>query len=262
LLFVAPVLPWLYRNWLVTGNPVYPMFSSIIPTRDWSAEQARTFGLFFRYYNWAKASGSRLGELQRKELLLFVALCFLVTFVIAVLRTKRRPLRDLLVFAAVILMFALWLTGLYFRFWLPALMCLALFVGRLCADRWSERTLTWSAVLVLIAGLSLLARSERDRFSSELRMVTGQSSREQEYRDIPLWNTWSYINSTTPKDAHVLVASFVTTFGISSGGAFWAHRPCYTTDSHVQGFIQFGDWTAFVTAAPIMPLAIAGGVAV
>ncbi|HEX3855253.1 MAG TPA: hypothetical protein VHW01_30025, partial [Polyangiaceae bacterium] len=39
----APVAPWLLRNWLETGNPIYPLASTIFPTRDWTPEHGAVF---------------------------------------------------------------------------------------------------------------------------------------------------------------------------------------------------------------------------
>ena len=53
LLAVAMVVPWLVKNWLLTGNPVYPLLSAWFPHPHWSEAQAMilsnkhspTFGL-------------------------------------------------------------------------------------------------------------------------------------------------------------------------------------------------------------------------
>ena len=209
LVSVVPVLPWLLRNWRVTGNPLYPMLSSLIPTRDWSEEQARVFSLFFRYYNWAKASGSRLGLHQRKELLVGVALCAVVAMIVAIAVARRRDLREILVFAAVMIGMALGLTGLYFRFWLPATMCLALFAASVAAAKWSERAMVWAAVLLLAVGLSIRVRAESEELPRDLRMAAGLSSRDQEYGTDPMWSTWSYINTKTPVGAHFSSRRFI-----------------------------------------------------
>jgi hypothetical protein len=148
----------------------------------------------------------------------------------------------------VVLLVALDITGLYFRFWLPAIACLVLFFGSVLSERWSASAVAWSAVLLLVAACTLQARAERGRFASDLRMAMGQTSRDQEYRDQPLWNTWTYLNGQTPADAHVLMAAFYTSFGASSGGAFWVRRACYSTDSHLQGFIRLSDWPAFLAS--------------
>ena len=40
ILAVAMVLPWLMKNWLLAGNPVYPLLYAWFPHPYWSAEQA------------------------------------------------------------------------------------------------------------------------------------------------------------------------------------------------------------------------------
>jgi hypothetical protein len=43
LVAVAMVGPWLVKNWLLTGNPVYPLLYRWFPNPCWSAEQALVF---------------------------------------------------------------------------------------------------------------------------------------------------------------------------------------------------------------------------
>jgi len=40
LLALVPVVPWVLKNWLLTGNPVYPLLYGLLPTPHWSAPQA------------------------------------------------------------------------------------------------------------------------------------------------------------------------------------------------------------------------------
>jgi len=43
LVAVIMVGPWLVKNWLLTGNPVYPLFYDWFPSPHWSPEQAAVF---------------------------------------------------------------------------------------------------------------------------------------------------------------------------------------------------------------------------
>ncbi|MGO9245018.1 MAG: ArnT family glycosyltransferase [Verrucomicrobiia bacterium] len=43
LVVVAVVAPWLVKNWLLTGNPVYPLLYRLFPNPHWNAEQALIF---------------------------------------------------------------------------------------------------------------------------------------------------------------------------------------------------------------------------
>ena len=39
----AMVVPWLLKNWLLAGNPVYPLFHHWFPNPHWTAQQAEVF---------------------------------------------------------------------------------------------------------------------------------------------------------------------------------------------------------------------------
>jgi hypothetical protein len=43
LVVVAMVAPWLVKNWLLTGNPVYPILYRLFPSPHWTAGQALVF---------------------------------------------------------------------------------------------------------------------------------------------------------------------------------------------------------------------------
>ncbi len=252
LLSGLPVLTWLYRAWRLTGNPVFPMFSKVIPTRDWSEEQGRVFHHFFMLNNWGMSYGERLSATARSRLLIAVGLLILLLSVVALLRTRRPARRDLLIFASVLSLSALGVTGLYLRFWLPAFMSLCLLFAAALAEKWSTRS--WALVPALAltaAGIGLHLHARRPRLfdgglAADLRMALGLSSMDQEYQHTTVWDMWNAIHATTPENAHILVAAFYTTFAASSGGAFWADRACYVTDSHLQHYIRFDDWEDFM----------------
>ncbi|MGA2221377.1 MAG: glycosyltransferase family 39 protein [Verrucomicrobiia bacterium] len=61
LLAAAVVLPWLMKNWLFMGNPVYPLLDSVFHSPHWSAEQAALFAqkhyASFNWNGWAQFAG-------------------------------------------------------------------------------------------------------------------------------------------------------------------------------------------------------------
>jgi hypothetical protein len=242
-----PVVPWFLRSWRLTGNPVYPAFSGVLPSRDWNGELARAFGLFFRYYNWGKRFGTSWSPDARALLLTAASILVLGGCALAITRTRQREVRSLLVMAALSIGLSLSVTGLYFRFWLPALTCLLLAALWWLSKR-APRERFWapSAALLLALGIVLRFRGEGPEFHRELRIAFGSQTLDEAYRDDPLWDTWRLINTQTPPGAHVLIAAFYPTFGASSGGAFWVDRPVYVTDSALQGYIHLEDWPSFV----------------
>jgi hypothetical protein len=250
-LSVLPVVPWLYRNWRLTGNPVYPLLSSVFPTRDWSQEQSRVTGQFFRLYNWAKGAGAHLSAQNRALLIVAAGVGIVAAVSLAYRRSKDAARRDVIVFSTVMVLASLAVTALYFRFWLPSFAVVCALIGALVAERpqLERRAVPIAAGLVAV-GLFLHERQPRFRMydaglASDVRIALGLSS-AQEYRksDIIL-DMWSTINEITPRDARVLIVAFYTTFGASSGGAFWCKRACYVTDSHLQDYIRLEDWPSF-----------------
>jgi hypothetical protein len=248
LIALLPVLPWLVRNGLLTGNPVYPMLSSIIPTRDWSPELARVFSQFFRYYNWGKAYAHQWSETRRAVMLACTSAVILGACALAIWRTKHGELRSLLILGTVLLATALGVTGLYFRFWLPSMLCLCLAATAVLGR---QRFVPAASCAILLLGLLLRIRAEvlspvGVGVAGDLRIALGLQSLGEAYKHEPVWETWQYINSHTPPDSHILIGAFYTTFGASSGGAFWLDRAAYVTDSQLQGYIHLESWDSFL----------------
>jgi hypothetical protein len=245
---LAAVLPWFVRNAVLTGNPLYPMLSTWLPTRDWPAEHAAIFGRYVKYYAWAP--GRLLTEFQRQQLLVVAALLVALAALVAAWLVDDRVRRSVIAFATIFILISISLTGLTFRYWLPAIMCLALVAGTWCAQRWSRRVLVFPAVVLLIVGLAIHARRgfyfhQPLGLRGDLRMATGISTFEGEYASDPLVNIWEYINLNTPPDARILFGAFYTTYGASSYAGFWVNRTCYTTDSHFQAYFPLSDWDSF-----------------
>jgi hypothetical protein len=248
LVAALPVLPWFARNAIQTGNPVYPLFSGLIPTRDWNPDLARAFSLFFRYYNWAKRFAGQWSLDRRALVLACAAAVILAACLVTLWRAKRPEIRSLVLLATLLLGTALWSTGLYFRFWLPALICLLLAVAAALGPR-SSRFWVPAATALLAAGLLLRVRNEEggmSAFRRHFRVALGLDGLDDAYSHSYVWDTWKYINAHTEPGAHILIAAFYPTFGASSGGGFWVDRPVYVTDSQLQGFIHLDSWPSFL----------------
>lgn len=250
-LATLPVLPWLGRNAILTGNPVYPMFSGLIPSRDWNPELSHRFGNYFRYYNWAQNSFRGFGEETRKVLLV-VAAIVLVAIAVFIYRRASTPLsRALVVFTVVPLIAWLPVVGLYFRFWLPMLpivwLQLAAFAAHYVASR---RWVAWPPVAGLAVWLVIWLRAlaqDTSGFVADLRMGFGLTQPVQEFASDELWQAFRFLNQETPKSANVLFAAFSTTFGpTSAGGSYWVDRACFATDATLQGYIRSSAWPEFV----------------
>lgn len=245
LLALVPVLPWLGRNWWCTGNPFYPMFSGVFPTRDWSAEQATVFERYIHYYSWGIRSNMALGT--RKLLILAVAGAVLCCGLVTMRCTKQRSAQYLALFATAFIVPSLLLTGLFFRYLLPAIFALSLVVAAELNQRLARwPNLRWDIAIVLAALTGADYFRRPPELAADMRVALGMSSVEAEQSDDSFWPMWRYINEKTPADAKVMMAAFYTTFGASSFGNFFVDRRCYTTDSHLQTFIPFDAWSTFL----------------
>jgi hypothetical protein len=253
LIAMVPTLPWFARNWHLTGNPLYPMASSFIPSRDWSVEQGAIFGTFIKYYSWGVASGANMGEPTRKLLMLAAALAVLAGAAFVYWLVKDGRLRVLLSFSAVHIMICIALTGLVFRYWLPGIICMLLVVcaaGAKALDpyvsRGSLKYLPAIALMLVALGVQSLEEMQKSTLRRDFRVATGISTHDVETAEDPAEQTWRFIHQHTAPDARVLVAAFYSTFGASSFGCFRAERHCFTTDSHLQTYIDLTEWPTFL----------------
>jgi hypothetical protein len=152
--WAAVMTPWLAKNVVDTGNPVYPLAYNVFGARHWDAAMDR---------KWSNAHGPRpvSAELLWASIRdvagrsdwqspLYVALAPL-----AFLRPGSRRFATA-VGAYVVYLFLTWwlLTHRLDRFWLPMLPPLAVLAG-LGAD-WSRR-LGWTLLLIPLVALSVLA---------------------------------------------------------------------------------------------------------
>jgi hypothetical protein len=119
-LIAAPVLPWLARAFVLTGNPVFPLFAGRIPTRDYTPEHAAQFDKYNRYMVWAGNHTSWTLE-KRQHILELVALMFCVMGVIAYTRMRSRLGRGTVVVCVAVALAQVLSVGLYVRYWIPIL---------------------------------------------------------------------------------------------------------------------------------------------
>jgi hypothetical protein len=254
----APICLWPLRNFLVTGNPIYPMFAGFIETRDWSIEQTQIFSRFSHYYGWGVASGARLNEEARKALIFLSALLVVGTAGLLSWLTRDLTLRILLAVATIYTVLCTLMMGLVFRYWLFGIVCFTLvatIVLRQLVPLEGRRRAIALALITMAFLVQIDAeRRQPRRFFDDLTIATGVRTPEQVHADDPVWQLWGKVRKLTPADAKILVAAFYTTFGASSFGCFPIDRECFTTDSMMQRFIRLDTWPAFlnsVTAAGI-----------
>jgi len=222
---VLPVLPFLVRSWLVTGNPVFPLGAQWIRSRDFSSELAREFENYNRYLLWASG---HTWSLERRTLIVRIT-GLLVLFAGALIAlTRRTPLaRWASVLITVTFLIQLFATGLYVRYWIPILAILELpllaLLGKVLADRRAQAPL-----IALSAALSLLCARKGlqsvDNDVGDLVKTAFGLMKQRQYleRHQQLFPVYEFINRELPASAGVMLAAYC--------GGFFIDRTTYCAD--------------------------------
>ena len=224
-LILLPVLPFLVRSWLTTGNPIFPMAAQWIRSRDFSSSIAGEFESYNRYLVWASAHA---WPLARRKLILRITALVVLGAGVAVAVTRRSPVaRWASIVITVTLLTQLFATGLYGRYWIPVLAIFELpmlaLLGKVLADRRAQ----W-AVVALSAALSLLCarrglQSVENDVSGLVTTALGLSEqRAYLERHIPLFPIYEFANRELPAEAGVMLAEYC--------GGFYVDRATYCAD--------------------------------
>src|SRR5262249_36345614 len=173
----APTCLWLLRNFLVTGNPVFPMLAGLIATRDWSIEQTQILSRYMHYYSWGVASGAQLSEEARKALVLLTALLVVGTAGLLSWLTRDTALRILLALATIYTVLCVLLTGLVFRYWLFGIVCFTL-VAAIVLRQWVPQLARRRAIALALITIACLVQIDGERrrprrFIDDLSIATG-----------------------------------------------------------------------------------------
>jgi len=241
-LALLPVAPWLVRSAWVTGNPLFPMFARVIPTRDLSPLLSKQFDDYNRYMLWATRFGAHWSLEQRKLILAAIALVAVALAGIAFTRLRSYMARALVLVTAGTVLAQLAAVGLYARYWIPSFAVMALplsmwFAGRV---RLSQRT-GW---LVLVAATLVGSLYQaRQGLNGAARDATGlvrtafglESQRDFLLRHLPLYPLYERANQL-PADSKILLSTYC--------GGFYLDRTTYCAES-VQTALRLTAWEHF-----------------
>lgn len=237
-----PVLPWLLRSALVTGNPFFPMFAQQIQSRDFTGPQSAAFDSYNRYLVWGVGAGAEWGLGMRKAILAGVALAIAAVGLFVQRRltsfTARTTARFVL--GAIILQLAA--AGLYKRYWIPLLavveLPLLLLLGDFLRRAWLRPALVaGTALLSLLAGLKALDGVQRDIAGLAKTALGLEPQTEFLRRQLPLYPLYEKANRELAPNAGVMLAMYC--------GGFHLDRSTYCVDI-VQSSLRVSSWPEFV----------------
>jgi hypothetical protein len=267
-LALLPVLPWLWRTLRVTGDPVYPLLTSVFPARDWSRDAEQVYTAYFRYYNlW----GPPEWDLAMRQRIWAGALLLTAAVTVAsFLRWRDGNARFLMVLTGALLWLGLATTGLTFRLLAPVYPLLALLLCLRLAAPLTQRRGTQAAVLAVLAlnGAYALPGTLKELPWTSGAAVGRISRRDYLAHTLRISRVWEALNrlpaegaalapgSGPLRFAHspasrraegpVLVAALQPADSTTGGLAFYCDRDCYVTDAYLQQYIRMDTWPHYL----------------
>jgi hypothetical protein len=238
----APVVPWLLRSLIVTGNPVFPVLAQWIPSKGFPADISRQFESYNRYMIWG--TGARLYDLSlgtRKLILLAVILIVIAVGVIVYLR-QRNPLHRVVTLVVVpTIVVQLYAAGLYLRYWTPIAAVLQIPVIALIATRLNRKVLL-GGLMVLAALLSVgqIRTIVRDS-PGDLVLASVDAGRRAKVLDdrVPLAKLMTMATKEKQPDEAVMTAYYC--------GGFYVDGPSLCAET-LDSTLRMDDWDKFTEA--------------
>jgi len=185
LLVILCLSPWLIKNGIITGNPLYPYMNSLFPSSSWGAAQAESFSTALQ-----RGSSHSLWDYLRFPLEIFLipygygmtavlGLLFLVFSPFAFFSLKE-PVLKLLAGTAVLSFLLLLPFAMVPRYFLSSflLLCLPMAAGAeraMARTGWLKSIVITALAVLLLANLILLADLQ-EKYTNGLAYVTARMS--------------------------------------------------------------------------------------
>jgi hypothetical protein len=241
-LVVLPVLPWFVRSALLTGNPFFPLFVGLIPTRDYSPETAAVFQHYNRYFVWGSGRGGNWSLGLRQGILAGFALAAVLATAFAYFRLSTKVARAVALAMLGIVVIQVAAVGLYTRYWIPLAAVLVLPIAVWCEPLF--RFPIARAALIAVAALGSAVRT-RAVFSNVNNDVGGlalagiglQSERNFTLQHLPLFPLYERANADLPANAVVMLTYYC-------GGSFHIDRTTLCAE-FLQDALRFTTWQDF-----------------
>jgi hypothetical protein len=239
--FVAvPILPWLTRAFLVTGNPLFPLFANVISSRDLPADLAIQVDRYNRYLTWGNWIGRDWTLDQRAWVLFGVAGLLVLSGAIAFFKLRGWTTRGVVIVVTVTSIIQLYGAGLYIRYWIPLAAPLTLPIVVALAPIFSRRSVMVAWLGLTLAASLLQTRSsfqDRSNLAGLLRTVAGFDQRVDFLRArLPLYPLYEYVNSNLPAQARIMLSGYC--------GAFYIDRKTFCAE-FVHSSLRFTSWSEF-----------------
>ncbi len=245
LLVAAPVVPWLIREAVTTGNPVFPMLAKWIPSRDFPAVVATEWETYFRYMNWGNSLGPDVGLETRKLVIVVAAAAVCVVAGVAWAIVRSPAARATVIVSGLLAVMQVLAVGIYRRHWTAVMAVMQLLVIAQWAWMVPVRFFRVGAIVVTL-GLSLMAARTTlgaidNDYAGMVRTAFGlEPQRDYIARHLPIYPVFEYANQHLAADSGVLLEF--------SCGGFLVDRKTFCLENP-QGAISVESWDSFIADA-------------
>jgi len=241
-LLALPVLPWLIRSTIETGNPLFPMGAQWIHSRDLSPAMSAKFESYNRYMVWGINLSSDW-TLERRKLFFF-ALAGVLCLVGGLVAWRQRTFMARSTAWVVLgtLLAQMLAAGLYKRYWIPVLSIfqlpiLALFAEQLTA-RWVRSALVGVAFLASLFQARQGLKTVDNDVGGLVKTALGVEAQGTYLaRHLALFPLYEFANRDLPRSAGVVMSQYC--------GAFYLDRSTFCADI-AQESLRFDTWDNFV----------------
>ncbi len=209
--------PFYLKNWLVTGNPFYPLFYEIFGGLGWDADQARLYDLLLRDLGmgrefidylllpWNLAFRARFDSPQFDGIL---GPIFILTFpFLALKRHWEAPIKVLL--AYLLFAFLFWASSAQqIRYLIPLFPLMAIVTGAIVTRFRVRKPLFALLIGVIVASLSFNGYYIIQDFRkiAPLRVIAGLESREAFLtRLLPVYPMYRFMNRQLPPQSRIFL---------------------------------------------------------
>jgi hypothetical protein len=233
LIMIAVGSPFYIKNWIVTGNPVYPFLFSIFGGRGWDPDQARLYDIFvhnlgmgkelldYLLLPWNVSLRAKMDSPQFDGILGPVFL-FILPFVLG-MRNPASTVKLILIYSVCTLIF--WAASAQqIRYLIPVIPFLAIvlaFIFTYFRNHKISQVILYCLITASLAfNFYYIARDFQK--IRPLRVVFGLENREDFLkRSIPSYGMYSFVNQHLPNNAKVFLI-YMKNYGFLCNRLFYA----------------------------------------
>jgi hypothetical protein len=240
---LGPIVPWMARSAIVTGNPLFPLFARWIPSRDFSPDLSGKFDRFNRLMTWGNVIGRDWSIQQRTWVLAGACVVVALLGSVIVFRSRSWMARGTAAVVILVSLAQLSAAGLYLRYSIPLAAVVGLAIAATLDAVLSRRPAP--AILLAVTMIGSLAQARRCLLLADsdarglVKTALGLEGRRAFMLDhLALYPLYEQVNRDLPANAKVMLSCYC--------GGFYIDRTTFCADM-VQDSLRFTSWEDFTS---------------